>query len=502
MISGFDMEKNLVLIVVLFSGGLCLAACPPADITGDCLVNFLDFQVMVLEGSFLDLQTMALQWLEPGEDDIDAEPLSLLGKVESRADEVDSFAVEFVVVDKQRIGRSVFEYECEVILKNISATTFENVELVIAAWPDNMTIINPHVTFGDAEIGPGESAISIDTCTFKVDRSVPVDPVEIIWHRITSIGDMVLIPGGTFQMGDHFNEGQVIELPVHTVTVDSFYMGRCEITSQQYCDFLNWAHDACDIKIHSGIVYGFNDTDNLYPYCDTRDAPWLTYSQIDYSGGVFSVMTKSGRDMSNGPIIEVSWYGAAAYCNWRSREDGYEHCYNLLTWNCEFGRHGYRLATEAEWEYAARGGLSGKRYAWGDSFVWSQANYYVSGDPYEDGFTPWTTPVGFYNGQLHQKADFNWPGRQSSYQTTSGINGYGLYDMVGNVCEWCNDRYGWDYYDSSPGANPQGPVVGAYRVLRSSHWNMLPTSSRVSWRDKDNPETSNRYIGFRIVLPN
>ena len=135
-------------------------------------------------------------------------------------------------------------------------------------------------------------------------------------------------------------------------------------------------------------------------------------------------------------MADVTWYGAAAYCNWRSQEEGYQQCYNLSTWECDFSKNGYRLPTEAEWEYAARGGEHKPyyRYPRSNSIDGSEANYWSSGDPYETGSYPWTTPVDYYPA-----------------------NGYGLYDMAGNVWDWCNDWYSDTYYSSSPYNNPTGP---------------------------------------------
>jgi len=194
---------------------------------------------------------------------------------------------------------------------------------------------------------------------------------------------MAYIAYGGFEMGDHFAEGSSSELPLHPVLIDAFFISKYEVTNQQYCDYLNSAFGT-GIYFSGGIVYG---TGNNQPYCDTSASS--SYSQIAYSGGIFSVRTKGSRDMSDDPMVMVSWYGAAAYCNWRSSEEGYESCYNLSTWECDFSKHGYRLPTEAEWEYAARGGLSGKRFPWADpNITHSLANYYADPCSYSYDVSP------------------------------------------------------------------------------------------------------------------
>ena len=241
------------------------------------------------------------------------------------------------------------------------------------------------------------------------------------------------------------------------------------------------------ITVTDGVVYKAG-SGTSYPYCNTSAAS--PRCQIAYTSGIFSVPSKNGRDMSYDPIGDASWYGAAAYCNWRSQQEGKEQCYDLSTRNCDFSKKGYRLATEAEWEYAARGGLAGKRFPWGDTISHSQLNYYSDSyysydisptrgyhPTWNDGVEPYTSPVGSF-----------------------AANGYDLYDVVGNVWEWCNDRYSSSYYSSSPPSNPTGPTGGSYRLLRGGSWLGNAHGCRVADRFANRPVNRFEFIGFRIVL--
>jgi len=194
-------------------------------------------------------------------------------------------------------------------------------------------------------------------------------------------------------------------------------------------------------------------------------------------------------------MVHVSWYGAVAYCNWRSNEQGYEACYNLSTWECDFSKHGYRLPTEAEWEYVARGGdhRPYQRFPWGDTISHSQANYYAR------------LAVAFYDVNPTEGFHPDWDDGTYPYSFVVGsfsANGYGLYDMSANVWEWCNDWWDGGYYDVSPYDNPQGPASSPFgvRVLRGGSWYCPAHYCRVAARYSDYQDKQDYLYGFRLVL--
>jgi len=321
------------------------------------------------------------------------------------------------------------------------------------------------------------------------------------------------IPAGEFEMGDHHSLGgrshPSDEIPVHRVRLDAFYIGRMEITNRQYCEFLN---EALRLRWITGQGGQITLPDKKTMLCESR--PAVSYSGIVYDneGRAFSIVP--GR--ADHPVVCVRWEGAALFCNWLSHRSGYPELYDTKTWICDFSKSGFRLPTEAEWEYAARGGLHGPYcvFPWGDEPDSSRANWPRSGDPYEYGSYPWTTPVGFYNGRTHKKSDYGWPGPQREYQTRDGANGYGLHDVCGNVWEWVHDWYGRDYYSQSPLDNPKGPHSGSimpdgkrYRGMRGGNWyNGEWGHSRVANRDPGyyrgplDPDHPYYHVGFRPVF--
>ena len=354
---------------------------------------------------------------------------------------------------------------------------FTDLTIFVAAWCSDDT---PTVNWNPACDISNPNDGFIDGLDFAVLSA------NWLWPR-PNPNEFAHIPAGTFEMGDH-HDGIADALPVHIVTLDSFYMSKYEITNQQYCDYLNNAYPA-QIKVAYGnIVYAADDDSNSYPYCILHN--FNAISQINFSGSVFSVNVKDGTtDMSEHPILMVFWDGALAYCNWKSQQEGLESCYDVSTWECDFTKNGYRLPTEAEWEYAARGGNHSPyyRFPWGDSIAGSMANYWGSGDPYETGVFPYTSPVGYYDGgQIPTGVDM--------------ANGYGLYDMGGNVREWCNDWYDENYYSTSVTNNPTGPLSGINRVLRGGMYTATTIISRVAYRHWTPHTNMDSNLGFRVCV--
>ena len=381
-----------------------------------------------------------------------------------------------------------------------------------ASWDVSVQTVSGHVGAG---VSPGNGRHIVWNCAADLPCAVGMLKVRVLAEDGHSEGGggMVFVPGGSFEMGDSFDEGYSNELPVHTVYLSPYYIDVYEVTNQQYCDGLNWAYAQGGlITVTSGVVYKYN-SGTSYPYCDTTTSS--SYSRITWNGSTFGVV--AGKE--NHPMVMVSWYGSVAYANWRSGMEGKPLCYDLSTWTCNFGS-GYRLPTEAEWEKAARGGTPGHRFPWSDQDTIQHArcnyrSYWSGGAPYYPYDTsptegdhpcwgvspyPYTSPVGFFDGSLRYKADFNWPGSPTSYQTASGANGYGLYDMAGNVWEWCNDWYSSSYYASSPGSNPTGPVSGTYRVLRGGCWYNIANLCRVADRGSRYPVLRSGNIGVRLAL--
>ena len=302
---------------------------------------------------------------------------------------------------------------------------------------------------------------------------------------------MVVVPAGEFEMGDSFAEGSSDELPVHDVYLDEYYIDKYEVSNKQYADALNWAWDQGGlINVSGGKVYQYGGT--TYFYCNTTAS--TASSRIAWDGSTFAVT--AGKE--DHPMLTVSWYGAVACCNWRSAMEGRTPCYDLATWACDFDADGFRLPTEAEWEkaagwdpyYALHFRFGEQTNGCGYNCLNGQrANYASSGDPFESGLSPFTTPVGYYNGSNHG----------GTYQTHNAQSPYGCLGMTGNGVEWCYDWYDSTYYGYSPYDNPTGPASGTYRVLRGGGWDDLPSNCRSAARSYASPGYKYHHHGFRCV---
>jgi formylglycine-generating enzyme required for sulfatase activity len=309
---------------------------------------------------------------------------------------------------------------------------------------------------------------------------------------------MAIIPAGTFQMGDPYTQGQIYELPVHQVYTSRFLISRFEITHEQMREALQWAYDQQLITVDATTVRNIEGSPQ----------PFLSFTASDggrqatflrFANGFFYVEADKG----NFPMGGVTWYGALAYCNYRSNMEGLQRCIDFSNWTCDFTKNGYRLPTEAEWEKAARGGLTGHHFSWpsfGGNFAQHidgyMAKYNASRDPWYYTALYWTTPVGYFNGS------------QLNYGQPAGtdmVNGYGLYDMIGNVWEWCWDNWKGDWY-SQPGAiqaDSTGPLAaGAVtKVIRGGSFGYNASSMRVAYRHTRgfSPTYLNFPLGLRPV---
>jgi formylglycine-generating enzyme required for sulfatase activity len=265
-----------------------------------------------------------------------------------------------------------------------------------------------------------------------------------------------LIPTYSFSMGDPLGEGDADEVPVHTVQVSAFYLAKYEVTQALWDEVRTW-----------GVSHGYTD------------------------------LVVGGGKAATHPVQAVSWYDVVKWCNARSEKEGLPPCYRVAgaiyrtgtndAIICNWNVNGYRLPTEAEWEKAARDGLSGRRFPWGDTITHSQANYCSDisqsydmsptrgfHPAYNDGVYPYTSPVGSFPA-----------------------SGYGLYDMTGNVCEWCWDWYG--SYPSTSQTDPRGASSGSWRVLKGCGWWGSAYYCRTSYRTATYPSEAPFDYGFRIA---
>ncbi len=275
--------------------------------------------------------------------------------------------------------------------------------------------------------------------------------------------EMVYVAGGTFTMGDTWGDGESDERPTHTVTVNSFYIGKYEVTNAHAVEVFNWALAQGKITANSSTVKNAEGDPQELLDLDAY------FCQISYNGSQLYVE----NNYDNNPVMEISWYGAIVFCNYLSEMEGLTPVYDLNDWSCNWNANGYRLPTEAEWEYAARGGNQSQGYKYSGSNNVDEVAWYSSNS----------------GGHTHEIG-------------TKQPNELGIYDMSGNVWEWCWDWYSSSYYSSSPQDNPKGPDSGSYRVLRGGSWYYDANFVRVAYRGNLNPGFTSHGRGFRILRAN
>ena len=338
-------------------------------------------------------------------------------------------------------------------------------------WPTSNTtnyVLQTTTNVASPNWVTASNAVTVNAAT--VTNSAPAGFFRLLATTNTTAG-MVLIPAGSFTMGNYLfynsatNDLDITDANPTNVYVSAFYMDVNLVSYGQWTNVSAYATGHGYSFVHAGL--GKNST-------------------------------------ANQPVQTVDWFDSVKWCNARSQQAGLPPVYytdagftqvftngdNGTTVYQNLTTNGYRLPTEAEWEKAARGGLAGNRFPWGNSISESQANYNGATASYSydlgpngynavgsvGGTSPATSPVGSF-----------------------APNGYGLYDMAGNVFEWCGDWYGTPYGQPTTN-NPTGAGSGSgSRVLRGGLWGFNATYSRCAFRVNYNPSFAGDYIGFRCV---
>jgi len=307
----------------------------------------------------------------------------------------------------------------------------------------------------------------IDSVTFAFAHPIP----------------MVLVPAGVFIMGDGDTYCGHDE---HEVTLtQEFYLGQHEVTNQEYLEAVQWAYDHGYVTATTASIKDNLDGSSV----DLMDLNFM-YSEIQFDGaGTFYLQESpsswalaaypDGYDPADHPAKEMTWYGAARYCDWLSLQVGFPRAYEHTgDWSCNgsdpYGAEGYRLPTDAEWEYTAQWNDE-RAYPWGDMEPsCDYANYFGE----VASCIGWTTLVG------------NYP----SAPATLGFS-----DMAGNVREWCNDHWECEL-GNAPVTNPSGPSSGSVRVIRGGSWDLPADNLRCAYRAfYSNPSDGDNDLGFRVA---
>jgi len=313
-----------------------------------------------------------------------------------------------------------------------------------------------------------------------------------------TLPEMVLIPAGTFKMGGErffwedgtewpIEEVTYDERPLHQVSIDSFYLSKYETTIQQFKEFIDET--------------GYVTTAEKQGFCEALiGTPEMEFTEQKIKGGDWRHPLGPNDDISgklNHPVACVSWIDAVNYLNWLSKKENLEPAYfydEKGQWQLNPNASGYRLPTEAEWEYAAIGGNEKISFPWLDP----SKRFWIF---------PWGNPgEGVKEGE-HMNV-YQLGSHPDQYEYTAPVGsfsatGYGLYDMAGNIAEWVNDWYSDEYYqyctDHNITKNPLGPKSGLDKVHRGGSWATCGCWTRTTDRAGVNPDRAYNYIGFRIA---
>ena len=297
-------------------------------------------------------------------------------------------------------------------------------------------------------------------------------------------GGQVQVPAGQFVMGDGVARCGVDRRQV-TLTHD-FSIGQIEVTTDEYLTLLQWAYDqgyvtatVASVTDNVGSTVELVDLDD--EHCEITFDPVLGIFASRQTEYALQWAYPEGYDPSRHPVKEVTWYGAAAYCDWLSLSSGIPQAYDHETWACGPGGNpyraeGYRLPTDAEWEYVSR--YQDQRiYPWGDTEPdCDLANFFYNGDY----CVRWTAPVASREA-----------GAQPNHRRP-------IYDLAGNVWEWVNDYYECNL-GTSPITDPHGPPHGDARIRRGGGWGDAALGVRSAGRYRELPDGAYYNVGFRIA---
>lgn len=306
-------------------------------------------------------------------------------------------------------------------------------------------------------------------CCSASRTSSPIEKKEntFVNKKVSNEG-MIHLPSGAFLMGTDDKEGFPAdgEGPVREITVDSFYIDTTTVTNEDFKKFIEATHYKTEAERFgwSFVFYGLLSEAMLQTHPQVAaHAPWwcaINDATWDHPEGKESNLL----ERMDHPVVHVSWNDAMAYCEWS----------------------GKRLPTEAEWEYAARGGLVQKKFPWGDEL----------------------TPGGEHRCNIWQGHFPDYNSLEDGYLGTAPAknfkpNNFGLYNMSGNVWEWCNDWFSPDFHQKDTKINPQGPSQGNAKVIRGGSFlchHSYCNRYRVAARTSNTPDSSSSNTGFRCVM--